>query len=257
METFLSYLPFALIVCSGIFIQAAAGFAAGLIIVPALFWYGYPIPEAQAALLVATIPQNVWGFWSFRKSVPLDRIVWPGIARIVFFPVGVWILLSMESLDRSILGQIVSGFMLAATLATILIRPKPQQRLAPFWGWLTFPLSGLIQGCVGMGGPLMVLWVQAHDWSTKQTRGFLFAMYLVSMVPALLVLYGFFGERIFAACLHSAATIPLLIISTHYGLKAGTKLGRQRLRWITLALLLVIGITGLAGPWLSSLTWIR
>ncbi len=56
-----------------IFIQAAAGFAAGLLIVSVLSWYGYPIPEAQAALIVATIPQNCWGCGSFVSSFPGDK----------------------------------------------------------------------------------------------------------------------------------------------------------------------------------------
>ena len=47
-----------LILCGGMFIQSAAGFAGGLFIIPAMTWVGYKIPEAQCALLVAMIPQN-------------------------------------------------------------------------------------------------------------------------------------------------------------------------------------------------------
>lgn len=55
VEMILSLVPFAVILCAGIFVQAAAGFAAGLVIVPALLWFGYSIPAAQCSLLVATI----------------------------------------------------------------------------------------------------------------------------------------------------------------------------------------------------------
>ena len=69
VETIFSLIPFAVILCAGIFVQAAAGFAAGLVIVPALLWCGYSIPAAQCSLLVATIPQNIWGVWSLRDSI--------------------------------------------------------------------------------------------------------------------------------------------------------------------------------------------
>ena len=72
------------------------------------------------------------------------------------------------------------------TIATMAIRPRPRQNLHPIWAWIAFPLSGFLQGLVGMGGPAMVFWVQAHDWGTRKSRAFLFSMYLISIVPALL-----------------------------------------------------------------------
>src|SRR6056297_1056188 len=69
METVIEQWPLVLILCYGIFVQSAAGFAAGLLIVPSLLWFGYLIPESQTSLLVATIPQNLWGVWAFRRSV--------------------------------------------------------------------------------------------------------------------------------------------------------------------------------------------
>jgi len=41
------------------------------------------------------------------------------------------------------------------------------------------------------------------------------------------------------------------LIATSLGLKAGTWLGRKRLRQITLAVLILIGVAGLAAPWLN------
>ena len=60
-ETVLSLIPFAAILCAGIFVQAAAGFAAGLLIVPALLWCGYSIPAAQCALAGGYYPAEHLG----------------------------------------------------------------------------------------------------------------------------------------------------------------------------------------------------
>lgn len=239
------------VLCLGIFVQAAAGFAGGLVIVPLLLWAGYSIPEAQTSLLVATIPQNLWGVVSFRDALDSKRLVWPGAARLLFLPLGVLTLQWMESFSMVTLRQIVGVAVLLATLATMLFRPKPRDQVAPFWSYLVFPLSGFLQGLVGMGGPPMVLWVQAHDWDTRRMRGFLFSMYLISLAPGIAVLVWFFGSRVIPPALIAAAAIPILLAVTWVGLKVGTALGTQRLRRITMALLLLMGLAGLAAPWLS------
>lgn len=250
METLESLLPLAVILCAGIFVQSATGFAAGLMIVPSMLYCGYSIPAAQASLLVATIPQNSWGVWSLRKSITVRQVAWPGIGRLLFFPIGVWMLREMESLDEARIRQIVGGVVLVVTLAIMVFKPRPREKLHPGWALLAFPVSGFFQGLVGMGGPAMVFWVQAHDWSTKQVRAFMFSMYLISIVPGLLILYLFFGNRIVVPGLLAAAMIPLLLAVTVIGLRMGTWLGRKRLRNVSLALLLLIGAAGLAAPWI-------
>jgi uncharacterized membrane protein YfcA len=61
-------------------------------------------------------------------------------------------------------------------------------------------------------------------------------------------LYLFFGDRIVPAGLAAGALIPLLLVVTYCGLHVGTRLGRHRLRRVTLALLLLMGLSGLAAP---------
>lgn len=252
MNDLLTLLPLAIVLCMGIFAQAASGFAAGLLIVSTLVWFGYPIPEAQASLIVATIPQNLWGVWKFRDAVSLKQVAWPATGRILSLPIGIAVLHSMESLSVETIKQIVGGVMLAITLSICVLRPRPREHLHWGWGWVAFPLSGFLQGLVGMGGPAMVLWVQSHDWSTKQSRGFLFTMYLVSILPALLMLYVAFGSRIIEPSLIAAGLTPLLLVATGLGLRAGTWLGRKRLRRVTLSILIVMGLLSVIAPILSS-----
>lgn len=246
-----SSLLLAIVLCVGIFAQAASGFAAGLLIVSTLIWFDYSIPEAQASLIVATIPQNLWGVWKFRDAIVVEQVKWPAVARLISLPFGIIVLKSMESLEIDTVKQLVGGLMLLITLVICFFRPVPRERLHWGWSWLAFPVSGFLQGLVGMGGPAMVLWVQAHDWDTKKSRGFLFSMYLVSMGPALAMLFVVFGKRLIEPSLFAAALTPLLLIATSLGLKAGTWLGRKRLRQITLAVLILIGVAGLAAPWLN------
>ncbi|MCC9602162.1 sulfite exporter TauE/SafE family protein [Stieleria sp. JC731] len=246
-----SLIGIATVLSIGIFVQSAAGFAAGLLIVPILLWLGYSIPEASVALLVATVPQNVMGVYSLRDSIQPRKLLWPGIARIAFYPIGIAALVVIEqtlSVDR--IRQLVGGAVLAATIAIMLYRPTPKPSIAAFWGWIAFPVSGFLQGLIGMGGPAMVFWVQAHDWSTRQIRGFLFSMYLVSLGPALAILLLKFRERVYAPAMMATLSLPALLLVTWLGLRFGNWLGKERLRRITLGLLLLLGLVGLASPWL-------
>ena len=251
MDIVIDSLPLILILCLGVFVQSAAGFAAGLTIIPALLWFGYSIPAAQCALLVASIPQNIWGVWRFRDSISAKDVTWPAVGRLVFFPAGIAVVYQLEMLDTQTIRQIVGGLLIVLTLSISWFRPKPKYHLHPIWAWIAFPLSGFMQGVVGMGGPAMVFWVQAHDWGTRRSRGFLFAMYLSSLLPALTILGLVFGASVFKAGIISALTIPLLLYITQLGLRAGTRLGRERLKRITLVLLFLMGLSGLLTPWIQ------
>ena len=252
MNELVAFLPFVCILCCGIFIQSAAGFAAGLFMIPALLWIGYSIPEAQSSLLVATIPQNLWGVWSFRDAIEPRKVALPGMMRIAFLPLGVLVLRTFESFSLVTIRQFVGGVVLAFILVIMVFRPRPRKELHFGWMWLAFPISGFLQGLVGMGGPPMVFWVQAHAWDTRRTRGFLFAMYLVSLLPAIGFLYGVFGSIIVKPAILTAILIPLLLAVTYLGLKFGTWLGRERLRRVTFGILILMGLSGLAAPLLTS-----
>ncbi|MEO1527239.1 MAG: sulfite exporter TauE/SafE family protein [Planctomycetota bacterium] len=252
MPELVPWIAVATILSLGIFVQAAAGFAAGMLIIPTMLWMGYPIPEASMALLIATVPQNLFGVYSLRDSIEPKRLVWPGLGRVSFLPIGVLVLIWVEqNFPVMRIRQFVGGVVLAVTIATIVYQPSPRAKLHPGWAMLAFPVSGFLQGLVGMGGPAMVFWVTALDWDTRRIRGFLFGMYTISLIPAFLCLYFSFGSRIFDSAIMAALSIPSLLLATWLGLKFGNWLGRERLRRITLGLLLLMGIVGLASPWMK------
>mgnify|MGYP000250363220 FL=1 len=76
-------------------------------------------------------------------------------------------------------------------------------------------------------------------------------MYLVSIFPALAFLYLAFGDEVIEPGLLALVMLPVLWVVTYFGLKFGSMLGRQRLRRITLGLLLIMGLAGIVGPMLN------
>lgn len=241
-------LPFACVVCVGVFVQAATGFAGGLVIVPLMLWAGHGVPEAQTALLTATIPQNLLGIYRFRSTIRPKEVAFPALLRLSAIPLGVSTLSQVENFPKEVVGQIVSAVVLGCVILLLAIRPKPRENLHVGWTLLAFLSSGFFVGLTGTGGPMMVLWVQSHDWSTKKVRSFLFLMYLVSIPPILVLLYLKFGDRITTAFCSGIVVLPLVLLSTYIGLQAGSLLGRDRLRKVTMAILLFLGATGLISP---------
>ena len=242
------FLPFAIVVSIGVFTQATTGFAGGLVILPLMLWAGHGIPEAQAAMLTATVPQNLWGVYQFRATIKARALILPTSLRFVALPIGIAVLHRVDGLPMDQIRQLVGAVVITCVTLLLVLRPKPRKDLPTGWTFVAFLASGFFAGLTGTGGPMMVLWVQAHDWSTERSRAFLFSMYLLTIPVAFALLFVAFGDRILRATLSAALLIPLLVLVSHFGLRLGTRLGRERLRAITMVILLVIGVLGLLAP---------
>lgn len=240
-----NFLLFASIVAFGLFVQSAAGFAAGLIIIPLMGYAGYGIPEGQTVLLLATIPQNILGIRRFRKSLDIHELRFPVLLRFLGLPVGFGLLCFLDTLPLVQIRRFLGLVILLCVAILLLRKPNDGRRIPTGWTVLAFCSSGFFAGLTGTGGPMMVAWVQAHRWSTEKTRAFLFSMYLCYSGPALLLLWWRFEARVVTAAISVVASLPLLLIASHVGLTFGSWLGRARLRYVTLGLLVVIGVAGL------------
>lgn len=243
---------FALILSLGIFTQAATGFAGGLVIMPLMVWSGQGVPEAQAALLAATLPQNAFGVYRFRDTQRWHDIALPATVRMLAVPIGIAALYVIDGLPVQQLRQVVSGVIILCVSLFVILRPSPRERVPMGWTLTAFFCSGFFAGSTGTGGPFMVLWTQAHDWSTRKTRAFLFTMYLTSIPFITVLLYWTFGARIVAPFLHALLLVPLLLCVTWLGLQLGSWLGRHRLRRITMIMLFGLGAFGLLAPLFGS-----
>jgi uncharacterized protein len=246
---------FAFIVSLGILTQSATGFAAGLLIMPMMLWAGYGIPEGQSAILVSSVPQTVWGFCRFRDAVTYRELALPATLRVVALPVGVATLYLIDRFPKELVQQGIGIMVIAFVIAFTVLQPRPQEKLHPGWTWVAFLSSGFFQGCTGTGGPMMVFWVHAHDWSTRRTRAFLFMMYLVTSIPAWGLLYYYFPSRVIGPAFAAILAVPCVLLATVIGLRLGTWFGRSRLKRVTMTLLMVIGIMSVTSPWFTH--WFR
>jgi uncharacterized membrane protein YfcA len=130
----------------------------------------------------------------------------------------------------------------------IWIRPQPRTKL--HWGWtlLAGSISGVMAGLVGMGGPVVVLWVMAHDWANQRSRTLMWCVFALMVPWQLTVAYHRFGSPVLTSALLGLAYSPLVIITTMLGTHLGNRLSRNRLRIAAYTILIGVGVASLIGP---------
>jgi hypothetical protein len=109
-------------------------------------------------------------------------------------------------------------------------------------------LGGFIGGVAGMGGPPIVMWVHAHDWSNQRSRATLWA-YFSGLTPIqLVVLYLKFGPDVVTAVGTAAILAPVMVLGILPGLWLGHRIPKPRLRQISYTIILIISIYAIAEP---------
>jgi len=137
---------------------------------------------------------------------------------------------------------------LAAVLATWLIKPTPHKRLHPGWGVAAFGIGGAMQGLAGMGGPPIVLWVMSHDWSSRVCRATLWSFFIMMIPTNLLFFWLRFGDAVIGAMGVGVLYIPLVMLAALPGMWIGNKIPKRELQQIAFGILVLMAIYAMAQP---------
>ena len=232
-------------------LQAAVGFGLGLFATPLLIWFGIDLPAAITVTMSASFCQGAWSCFRFRNDVPWALAGKATLLRLLTLPIGVYLLGQLVDFGQDRIKQAIGVMLLVVIAVQWTFRVKPREQVHP--GWLVFSsaISGLLSGLVGMGGPPLVLWVMAHDWSSKRARSFIWASASMLFPLNLLLLIFKFGSPIVNATLVTFAMVPVVFLASNVGLRLGGMLSRQRLRVAATTLLILIAIASVAGPFIA------
>jgi uncharacterized membrane protein YfcA len=203
----------------------------------------------MVAVVAATL-QNLAGYVTLRREIDFRIALRPIAIRLVTLPVGVFILLLCEhKVESSTVRQIVGGIVLSVLVFQWAFRVQPREKLHAGWEFLAFGSSGVLLGFCGMGGPQMVLWVHAHQWSAPKSRAFLFLVFLACMLPqAALLLVLFPTHEIVPALVLGLLMTPLVLLGTMIGLHVGEHLSKPLLRRASYVVIGIIGVTSIVSP---------
>jgi uncharacterized protein len=244
----------AVILCIAGIIQSAAGFAYALFAAPLLLLFSnLSLPEIVTMISVCSFMQALLGAHHLRKSIPWKNTIPAIVLRVLSIFIGLMILcqlLNLNTIDvKFILGCVLCGLV----ALQLFIRVKPRESLHWIWGAVAFSLSGILSGFCGMGGPPLVLWVIAHDWTVKKTRSFLFTIFAASIPPQLCLLYLTFGIEIFNTVIITLLYFPAVYLGTKIGMPIGNSLSRLVLRRIVYSFLIIIGLNFIIPELISKL----
>jgi uncharacterized membrane protein YfcA len=241
-----TFLAIGLVLWFSSMLQSAVGFAFGLFAVPLMLWLGLHPQDVVALVVGAALFQSAFGVYHLRRHVPWRRIVLPVVSAAVTLPLGVLALSVVAGLETTVVRQLFGLVLLL--LLPLIGRATPKEALHPGWAVLAGASSGLLGGMSGMGGPPLVLWVIAHDWSSHEIRAAILAQ-IVVRIPIQVALMAFvFGTEILWPMLVGLAFLPVVLVGSAIGLWIGHHISGQVLRRIAVLLLALIGIVSIAAP---------
>ena len=222
----------------GSFVQATLGFGMGIVAVPLMVWSGLDLPDAIAALLPNVAVQTSLGCWRNRDVLPWRDVLFLSLWRVLGLPGGV-LLLGVVASQGQAISQGVLGIALLGVLA--FQQWRPQQSRPPGAGLTAImgSCSGVLAGLIGMGGPLLVLWVMAQGWKPKMQRSALWLMILAAMPPQIALMLWRFGGAVQSPMLLGCSAIPLVVLTSWFAGKWADRWSAERLR-ITMRLFLLV-----------------
>ena len=226
-------------------IQSAVGFAYGLFAIPMLVAFGVPLPESIVIVASCSAVQSTIGAIRLRAVIPWRTAIGGVAVRLATVTAGIAVLKKIATLSVPDIKLFVGCVLCVLVIVQITGKIRPKERLHWIWTLLAFSTSGFLAGICGMGGPPVVFWLMAHNWSSLKTRGFLFAFFALSIPVQIFLLYLTFGENILNSVLTALFLLPAVYLGAKLGLPLGDRIPKHILRILVYLILFGIGLSSI------------
>jgi uncharacterized membrane protein YfcA len=222
----------------GILVKAITGMGFPLVAIPVISVF-VSVEDAVSVVALPNVIMNGALCWQTRAEAPHTRdLPVLGITGILGAVLGTWLLLHMpEQLLMLGLAVIVFGYVGHSAR-------RPEASLAPatarFWSPAVGLAAGVMQGAVGISGPLVAVWIHAYRLAANAFVFSVALLFLLSGGTQLAVLVGngmVAGARLWVAL----AAIPLVLGSIPIGARLRDSLDSSLFDRAVLAVLLLSG----------------
>ena len=234
--------------------QAMIGFAFNLLAIPLLIWAGFSLAQAVVLTSIPMFTQLLTNTWKLRESIVWQDVKRPILIRYITLPIGIWLLYYLNNLDTVYIKQLVGVILLLILASQLFVKFEVKEKLDKLWDYITFGLSGIMLGMLGMGGPPIVLWLLAHNWSAKRTRAFITTVFLFAAPIQIAMLYYKFGDKIPEMFIYAIYAIPIVVLAALLGVKIGNQLNKEKLRVIIVFFLFLLAIVSIFSPYIKPLS---
>lgn len=226
-------------------LQGAIGFGYGLVAVPLMLSVGFSLAQAVAVSTLSIGIQVLVSSLQLYPHIPWNDVKLAALIRYLTVPIGVLILVSVETLNTDVVRRVVGVALLVAISIRLLAQLRPIQRIPLPLSIGVFTLSGLLQGLVTMGGPPIVLWMTAKDFTAKQARAFTLSLFLLNAPVQILLLYLLSDSMNGEVLLIGLALSPLIIIGSTMGVRIGNRFSKPTLNIVAMAVLAIIALNAI------------
>jgi len=236
----------------GCLVQSSAGFGFGLFALPILLFLGFDLPQSVMIVVTGSAIQKITAVTYLRKDVDWKGLLPYMLTGLAALPLGVYLMYRVSFLSQPQAKQIIGFCILALVLLQWRRVHTPGNGVHPGWGYLAGFFSGVLNGLANIGGPPLVFWILAHGWSNEKMRvtALAFSLVFVPFQVGLMVLG--FGVPILDSLWKTILLTPVILLGSWLGLRIGAAFSRENLRLYMRFLLIIIAVSALLGPLLSS-----
>jgi len=239
----------AAILFAGALVQSAAGFGFGLFAVPALLVTGFTLPQAVMLCVVGSALQKIVAVYALRRHVPWRSLRPLIVSGLTTLPIGFWLMHRLTMAGRDAAGVVVAVLILGLLLFRRAAAPTGRGSVHPAWGIAAGAISGVLNGLANIGGPPVVLWSLAHQWSNPRLRVTTLAQSLVFVPFQVVVISLVFGHSALVALAWGVLMSPLVVLGTRAGLYLGGRVPVHHLRLGMECLLVLMAVSAARPLW--------
>jgi len=236
----------------GCLVQSSAGFGFGLFALPILLFLGFDLPHSVMIVVTGSAIQKITAVTYLRKDVDWKGLLPYMLTGLAALPLGVYLMYQVSFLSQPQAKQIIGICIFSLVLLQWRRVRSTGESVHAGWGYLAGFFSGILNGLANIGGPPLVLWILAHGWSNEKMRvtALAFSLVFVPFQVGLMVLG--FGVPILESLWKTTLLTPVILLGSWVGLRIGDGFSKDNLRLYMRLLLLVIAVSSVLGPLLSS-----
>jgi len=230
-------------------LQSTVGFGFSLLASPLLLFFHIPLAEAVALCIIGSTVQRALAVFKLRHHLELRTLAPMGLFIVIGLPLGILILRRLTFLPPDRIKQVIGLLILLVLIMQWGIKVKPREVVPRLWGLLAAFCSGILNGMANIGGPPLILWILAHNWSNQKMRVMPIALTL-SMVPIqLFLMWKILDSAVMAAAFKQGLlACPAALFGSALGLFLGNRLSIQTIRVAVQCVLIVIALTAIFQP---------
>ncbi|MCP4216442.1 MAG: sulfite exporter TauE/SafE family protein [bacterium] len=226
----------------GCLVQGSSGFGFGLFAIPLLLFFGFDLASTVTMVIIGSAIQKVTAVHYLKDELDWKAMIPFMIAGFAALPLGIYAMFKVSGMAQSPVKGIIGGLVLVMLLLRWLGSIKSRETVPKVWSYVAGFFSGLLNGFANIGGPPLVLWILAHQWSNKKMRATAIAFALIFVPIQLPLMLLAFGKVIVTPMLNILLLTPIVLLGTWLGLKIGEKISKEHLKRYMEGLLLIIAL---------------